>query len=67
MREQNCNRKCYSKSGYKGVYSKGYGFKACTTVNKKMIYLGFRRTPEEAHQLYCDAARQHYGEFGRTD
>jgi hypothetical protein len=69
QQEQQRNRKGYSSSGYKGVYASSgrYGFSAYISINKKSIYLGWRHTPKEAHQLYCDAVKQHYAEFGRME
>jgi len=67
--QQQRNRRGYSKTGFKGVkeVTGGYGFSAHLVVDKKNIYLGKRDTPEEAHALYCAAARKQYGEFVRLD
>jgi hypothetical protein len=64
QQEQQRNRKGYSKTGFKGVYINRDGFAAYITIDKKSIYLGKRDTPEEAHRLFCEAAKQ-YGEFAR--
>lgn len=35
-------------------------------VQRKLIFLGYFRTPEEAHVAYCNAAALHSGGFART-
>lgn len=52
-------------SEYKGVswHKPSNKWKAQITVNRKSIYLGLFDTPEEAHQVYCDAADYYHGEF----
>ena len=61
------NRKLSTKntSGFKGVtwFSARNKFKAQIKVNEKCIYLGLFDDPEKAHQAYCKAANQLYGEF----
>lgn len=56
-----------SRSGFKGVYwskqKKKWAARIC--LNRKETCLGFRNTPEEAHALYCAAARETFGEFAR--
>lgn len=56
-------------SGVKGiVWHKASGqWLAQIAINRKMKYLGIRRTIEEAAALYEAAAREHFGEFARTD
>ena len=41
------------------------GFVAKTKKDGKSIYLGYYRTPEEAHAAYCATARRLHGEFAR--
>lgn len=36
-------------------------------VNKKLIHLGYYDTVEEAHAMYCEAAKKYHGEFARTE
>ena len=50
-------------SGFKGVYSYGQRWRAKVKVNQQNIHLGIFDTPEEAHEAYCIAAREHFGEF----
>ena len=54
-------------SGFKGVHwHRQYnGWMARISVNGKRITLGVRSTPEEAFELYKDAAAQLHGEFAR--
>lgn len=54
---------------YKGVrFDADRGkYRARITVNKREIHLGRYDTPEEAARVYDDAARQHFGEFARTN
>lgn len=53
-------------SGFKGVNRNGSGWSAKIKVNRKAIYLGTFRTPEEAGAAYEAAAKKHFGEFART-
>lgn len=59
-----------TKSGLKGVSLQvsSNGTKAwvsAITSYGKRYYLGRYKTPEEAHAIYCDAAKKHHGEFAR--
>lgn len=38
-------------------------YEASITADSKVIYLGAFKTPEEAHQAYCEAADKYHGEF----
>ena len=63
-----------NSTGLRGVinraaYRKGRSFgdyDAYIQVNKKRYYLGSFKTPELAHQAYCEAAKKHHGEFARV-
>jgi len=58
----NCKGK--SKSGLpKGVTRQDRRFVARLCVGGRDRYLGLFETPEKAHDAYCAAARQHFGEF----
>ena len=35
-------------------------------VRGRRNYLGTYDTPEEAHEAYCKAAKEHFGEYART-
>ena len=61
---QNMRVRSDNTSGYKGVYkhSKG-GFVAQIWVKSEHRYLGYFATPELAHEAYCKAAEQYFGEF----
>lgn len=52
-------------SGYKGVswHKRDRKWRAKIQVDGKRRYLGHFDTPEEAHAAYCEAAREHHGEF----
>ena len=43
------------------------GFVSKIKKDGKAIYLGYYRTPEEAHAAYRAAARRLYGEFARLE
>ena len=62
QRENTYNRKRRKDSyaGLKGV-TKHIDGGYVAEVGK--IYLGYFRTPEEAHAAYCEAAHNLYGEF----
>lgn len=65
-RAENCrNGKSCNSLGFKGVDKNKNRFRAAIIVNRKKIYLGSYKTPEEAHAAYCLAAREHHGEFAR--
>jgi len=53
--------------GYKGVRGRSAAgtYDAVIKVEGRPIHLGTRSTPDAAHELYCEAARKHYGEFAR--
>lgn len=67
--EQQRNKRGWSKHGFKGVYidSKSGLFGARIRIAGRLKCLGIRRTAEEAHELYCAAARAHFGAFARVD
>jgi hypothetical protein len=54
-----------TKTGFKGVCTmhESSRFGARIRVNGKLILLGTYATKEEAHAAYCEAAREHFGEF----
>ena len=56
-------------SSYKGVSwcKLMQKWKARITVNGKRIHLGYFDDPKEAHEAYCTAADQYFGEFARHD
>ena len=66
---RNIGKLSTNTSGFKGVkkyYSRGkWNGSWCARLNEK--HLGTRRTPEEAHKLYCDAVKIAHGEFARTE
>lgn len=56
------------KSGYKGVIKVSKGrWRSVIGINKKIIYLGSFKSPEEAHAAYCEASKKYHGEFGRIE
>lgn len=44
-------------------YSNSQTFRARISVNKKHLYLGTFKTPEEAHSVYLKAREKYYGRF----
>ena len=65
--QQSRNTRIFSSnsSGFKGV-SKVSGqekYRAQIHYNGRQVYLGTRSRPEEAHLLYCEAARTQFGRF----
>jgi hypothetical protein len=65
--QQNCNKRGWAQSGFKGVRRDGNSFMARIGIDGKVIYLGSRPTAEEAHELYCAAAAKLHGKFARTN
>ncbi len=43
------------------------GYQASIRLNGKRTYVGWFKTPEQAHAAYAAAAKQHFGEFARTE
>ncbi|MDD2923192.1 MAG: HNH endonuclease [Anaerolineales bacterium] len=61
-----------NKSGYKGVVRERTAiitpkWRAQIQVNKKIIYLGSFRSPEEAARVYDKAAVKYFGEFANLN
>jgi hypothetical protein len=68
----NLSKRVNNTSGFKGVtYCDEAGrrrrWQAQITVNYKLLHLGRFFTREEAHAAYCRAAKEHFGEFARTE
>ena len=57
-----------TSTGLKGVHfhKKRQRYQATVAVNGKKKWLGYFKTPEEAHQAYCKAAAELHGEFSRV-
>ena len=53
--------------GLKGVSRHKCGYQARIGINGRVKALGVRKTAEEAHELYKQAARNHFGEFARFE
>lgn len=45
-------------TGLKGVSTSGNRYRAAICHNRRQIYLGCFKTPEEAHAAYCEAAKR---------
>ncbi len=58
-----------NKTGYKGVSWNTLcnKYEAYIRVQGKRKHLGLFDTAEEAHKAYCDAAKEHFGEFARFE
>jgi hypothetical protein len=54
-------------SGLKGAHFLRGKWVSSITVRGDKKYLGIFKTPQEAHAAYCTAAREHFGEFARTN
>jgi hypothetical protein len=54
-----------NKSGYKGVHwcKNAKKYVALITADKKQRRIGYFNNPKEAHEAYCNAAKDIYGEF----
>lgn len=66
---RNKPRSAANSSGLKGAFwrkdTRRWFSKIC--VNRRNVFLGNFDTPEAAHQAYCKAAREHHGDFARTE
>ncbi len=66
---RNMKRRRSNVSGFKGVHfeKKSGRFRAIIKVNGRTKQLGGFDTAEAAHARYCEAAKQHFGEFARLE
>lgn len=57
-----------NKSGFKGVrwHVRDKVWRAEIRINKKYVYLGSFKSPEEAHVVYIKAAEKLHGKFSRV-
>lgn len=58
----------YNTSGYKGVslFRRDGTWRAQIQVRGENVHLGYYDTPEEAHAVYCKAAKKYFGEYARV-
>lgn len=67
----NTKRSGTNTSGFKGVCpnpnSRKNPWRAQIEINNKNIYLGSHKTKEEAALAYEKAAKEHHGDFARTE
>lgn len=61
----NSRKRSNNRSGFKGVWLHGNKYQAQIGVNYHTQYLGTFDTPEAAHEAYCKAAHELFGEFAR--
>lgn len=68
--ENTWNTKKHSdnKSGYKGVHyhKQNDTWRAVIMANGKRIHIGLFKTPEIAHDAYCNFAKKLFGEYARV-
>jgi len=65
--QYNRNKYGNNTSGFKGVFASGKKWMAQIRVGGNHIYLGTYQTPEEAAQVYDEAAIKHHGEFAKLN
>lgn len=65
---RNTKRRSDNTSGFKGVIKQGDAWRARINIgNGRCLHLGYFSTAEEAGRAYDAAAREHFGEFARTN
>lgn len=66
---QNARRHSNSTSPYKGItFDKSRNrWKAQIAVNGINRFISYAETAEAAYAIYCEAAREHFGEFARLE
>ena len=66
--ENQANRKVsrLSTTGLKGVSPYKSVWRARISKNGRRYYLGYHKTPDAAHQAYCQASAEFHGQFGRV-
>ncbi len=57
------NRKCWAKSGYKGVYPCRNSYQALISIDGKTTHIGMFDKAEDAALAFDDKARELHGEF----
>jgi len=61
--QRNRTFKRQNKSGFRGVFGCRGFYRAMARDGNKQVYLGQRKTPEEAYALYLDFVNRDNGEF----
>jgi hypothetical protein len=68
--QNNLNRGKHKRntSGYKGVtwVATAGRYSARIAIGQKRLFLGYFDDPKEAHQAYCESAKQHQPQYVRT-
>lgn len=67
QQQHNKRRPRNNTTGFKGVYKASWGYVAQLQYRGNNMYLGSRKTAEEAAELYAVAAEKYHGEFAETD
>lgn len=63
----NSKRRKDNHSGYKGICRFRKRWMARIYVNGKYIHIGMFDTAIEAHEAYCEKAKEYFGEFARFE
>jgi hypothetical protein len=69
--DNRCNRGSHrnSTTGLKGVQfhrNRKTQYSAVIRKNNRSVFLGYFKTPEEAHAAYAAVSKEHHGEFARN-
>lgn len=60
------NNRCGLKGAFYHACHKGKKWRSQIKVGKRLVFLGYFHTAQEAHEAYGRAAAEHFGEFARV-